>query len=292
MSNNNTSDNNNKLLLRKPQWLKVKLTDVEEYYYLKSKLTASNLHTICESANCPNQAECWKTHTATFLILGNACSRNCKFCNVTNAKTLPPDPEEPAHIASIIKQLNLKHVVITSVTRDDLPDGGANHWADVIYEIRKNCPLVTIETLIPDFQLNTNNLNIIIKAKPNIVSHNLETVRRITPLVRNRANYDTSLKVLEFLAENKMKTKTGIMVGLGETDDEIYETMDDIINTGCKIITIGQYLQPSIKHYPIHRFVTPDTFDLYQKVAIDKGFIFVESSPLVRSSYHADKYTG
>ncbi|HRS54542.1 MAG TPA: lipoyl synthase [Bacteroidales bacterium] len=280
---------NNKIL-RKPEWLKVQLTSTSDYSFLKKKLSKDSLHTICESGNCPNQAECWAQLTATFLILGNVCTRNCKFCNVTKGKPIKPDKEEPKKIANLIQQLKLKHTVITSVTRDDLPDGGASHWAMVIKEIKYNCPTVTIEALIPDFQLSETSLNIIVEAAPNIVSHNLETVERLTPLIRSYANYKRSLKVLKFLSQKKIKTKSGIMVGLGETDEEVYKTMDDILEVGCKILTIGQYLQPSLKHFPVDRYVHPSIFDEYREVALKKGFIFVESTPLARSSYHSSKH--
>lgn len=281
-----TNDN----YLRKPEWLRIRLPNAYEYNFLKSKLTDSHLHTICESGNCPNQAECWQARTGTIMILGDVCSRNCKFCNVKSGKCLPLDEQEAANVAILINELNLKHAVLTSVTRDDLPDGGAKHWADVITEIRKQCKSVTIETLIPDFKLNFASLNIIAEAAPEVVSHNLETVERITPLVRSNANYRRSLDVLEYLYNKNLKVKTGIMVGLGETDDEVYKTMDDVLKVGCKIITIGQYLQPSLKHYPVYRYVHPDTFEIYRELALHKGFKHVESAPLVRSSYHASKH--
>lgn len=283
----NTTDND---YLRKPEWLRVRLPNANEYHFLKSKLSDSHLHTICESGNCPNQAECWAAHTATFMILGDVCTRNCKFCNVKTGKGLLPDVYEPENIAALVNQLNLKHVVLTSVTRDDLNDGGSKHWAHVISEIKNICKGVTIEALIPDFKLNYSSLNIIIEASPDIVSHNLETVERLTPSVRSNADYKRSLSVLDYLYKNNVKVKTGIMLGLGETDEEVCNTIDDVFKTGCRIITIGQYLQPTCKHYHVSRYAHPDTFKFFEKFALDKGFLFVESAPLVRSSYHAAKH--
>jgi len=277
-------------ILRKPDWLRVKMPTSDEYSFLKTKLSGSGLHTICESGNCPNQGECWAARTATFLIMGDVCTRNCKFCNVTSAKPSPPDPDEPAKVAGIIKQLGLKHAVITSVTRDDLHDGGASHWALVVREIRKSCPGLTIETLIPDFNADYKCLDLIVEVAPEVVSHNLETVRRITSDVRSFADYDRSLEVLRYLSSNGMKTKSGLMAGIGESDDEIIETMYDIFNTGCRILTIGQYLQPSRNNLPVVRYVSPETFSKFQQIGLEIGFRFVESAPLVRSSYHADKH--
>ena len=275
---------------KKPSWLKVKLPIGRNYVSVKEIVSNHKLHTICESGNCPNMGECWGNGTATFLILGNICTRSCKFCAVLTGKPNSVDENEPQKIAESIQLMKLKHCVITSVDRDDLPDGGAEIWAKTIIEIKKLNPNTTIETLIPDFQGNTKLLDKIIEAKPNIVSHNLETVRRTTKLIRNQAIYDRSLDVLKYLKQNGITTKSGIMVGVGETDEEIYETMDDLLNVNCDIMTIGQYLQPSKSHYEISRFVTPEQFNEYKKIGLEKGFKYFESAPLVRSSYHAEKH--
>lgn len=274
----------------KPHWLKVRLPNNKAYTTVKQIVSQHKLHTICQSGNCPNIGECWGAGTATFLILGDICTRSCRFCAVKTGKPLPPDQNEPENVAKSIKLMNLKHCVITSVDRDDLPDYGANHWAKTITKIREHSPSTTIETLIPDFKGHTKLLDLIIQQKPEIVSHNLETVSRLTKTVRINAKYSTSLDLLKYLSQNKINTKTGIMLGLGETEQEIYETMDDILKTGCKIITIGQYLQPSPLHLPVQKFPTPDEFNKYHEVAINKGFKIAECAPLVRSSYHAEKH--
>jgi lipoic acid synthetase len=222
------------------------------------------------------------------MILGDICTRNCKFCNVTTGKPLPPDTEEPVKIANSIKLMQLKHCVITSVDRDDLEDFGASHWAETINKIKEINPLTTIEVLIPDFQGNTTLIQKVINAKPDIISHNLETVERLTPLVRSKARYHLSLKVLKYISDAGLKAKSGIMLGLGETEEEILKTMDDLIEAGCSIITIGQYLQPSRLNYPVADYITPEKFEEYRKIALSKGFIYAESAPLVRSSYHAE----
>ncbi|OFX28215.1 MAG: lipoyl synthase [Bacteroidetes bacterium GWA2_31_9] len=276
--------------IRKPDWLKVRLPNNKSYINVKQIVSEHKLHTICESGNCPNIGECWGAGTATFLILGNICTRSCRFCAVKTGKPFPPDVNEPENVANSIKLMNLKHCVLTSVDRDDLPDGGANHWAKTIKSIRNISPETTIESLIPDFKGETKLLDFIIDVKPEIVSHNLETVRRLTKEVRIQAKYERSLDVLKYLSENGINTKSGIMLGLGETEEEIFETMDDILKTGCKIITIGQYLQPSSLHLPVQKFPTPDEFNNYHQVAINKGFKFAECAPLVRSSYHAEKH--
>ena len=275
---------------RKPEWLKIQLPKTNEYQALNDLIVKGNLHTICTSGKCPNMGECWAAGTASFMILGDICTRACKYCNVTTGKPLPPDDEEPTKLAKAIHTLGLKHVVITSVDRDDLPDGGANHWAKTITAIKKENPAITIETLIPDFDGNTDLLDIVIASNPNIVSHNLETVERLTPEVRSKAKYRTSLSVLEYLAKKGVATKSGIMLGLGEQTEEIYTTMDDLLAVNCKIMTIGQYLQPTTKNLPVERFVTPDEFKNLETIGLEKGFSFVESGPLVRSSYHAEKH--
>ncbi len=275
---------------RKPDWLKIRLPKTNEYQALNDLIAKSNLHTICSSGKCPNTGECWAAGTATFMILGDICTRGCKFCNVTTGKPLPPDSEEPLKLAEAIRFLKLKHAVITSVDRDDLPDGGARHWADTILKIKELNPEVTIETLIPDFEANHSNLDIVAAGKPDIVSHNLETVPRLTPLVRTKAQYKTSLETLRYLNEKGLTTKSGIMLGLGETKEEILDTMDDLLSVECRIMTIGQYLQPSPKNLPVERYVTPDEFEALKQIGLTKGFRFVESGPLVRSSYHAEKH--
>ena len=275
---------------RKPEWLRIKLPNANDYSHLKQLLKSNNLHTICESGNCPNQGECWGNKTATFMILGNICTRSCQFCAVASGKPLPPDLNEPLKIANAVKTLQLKHCVITSVDRDDLPDGGAEIWTRTINEIKNICPETTIETLIPDFQFNKSSLDKIIEAKPDVVSHNLETVKRLTTIVRRKAIYERSLNVLEYLGKAGITTKSGIMLGLGETENEIIETMDDLIKIGCKIMTIGQYLQPTKEHLSVEKYIHPDTFKKYEIIGLEKGFKFVESGALVRSSYHAEKH--
>lgn len=275
---------------RKPEWLKVRLPHGFKTKDVVGLLNEKNLHTICSSGMCPNRAECWSAGTATFMICGNICTRNCKFCNVTNNKPLPLDPKEIDNIVDSIKALSLRHVVMTSVDRDDLPDLGASHWRDTIRGIKTNCPGVTLEVLIPDFQGRTELLDMIIAESPEIVSHNMETVRRLTPSVRSVATYDGSLGVLRYLADMGMRTKSGIMLGLGENRDEILQTMDDLLETGCRIMTIGQYLQPSANHYRVREYVHPDVFAEYAEIGRVKGFRHIESAPMVRSSYHAEKH--
>jgi lipoyl synthase len=276
--------------MRKPDWLRIKLPAAGHYAHLKDHLHKHQLHTICESGNCPNLGECWTAGTATFMILGDICSRNCRFCAVNSGKPGPVDDQEPSRVAAAVKDLGLKHCVLTSVTRDDLGDGGAAIWSATVKAIRISCPGTTIETLIPDFNGSESSFKIMIAAAPDIISHNLETVRRLTPVIRSRAKYSLSLSVLEYLSKQGVTTKSGIMVGLGETDAEVYETMDDLLKAGCSIMTIGQYLQPSRSHAPVVRFVPPEQFDIYQQTAMKKGFKHAESKPLVRSSYHAEKH--
>lgn len=274
---------------RKPDWLKIKLPKGENYHFVSDIVHKYHLHTICESGKCPNIGECWGNRTATFMILGDICTRSCKFCNTKTGKPLPPEAAEPDKLARAIKLMKLKHAVITSVDRDDLPDKGASHWADCINKIHEINPDTTMETLIPDFNGKHDLLDKIIAAKPDIVSHNVETVERLTPQVRSHAKYNTSLDVIRHLSEQGIRSKSGIMLGLGETDDEIYNTMDDLLDAGCEILTIGQYLQPTAKHLPVDRYVPPEAFDKMKHTGLDKGFTFVESGPLVRSSYHADQ---
>lgn len=274
---------------RKPDWLKIKLPKGESYHFVSDIVHKHHLHTICESGKCPNIGECWGNRTATFLILGDICTRSCKFCNTKTGKPLAPDATEPEKLARAIKLMKLKHAVITSVDRDDLPDKGVKHWADSIKKVYELNPDTTMETLIPDFEGKHDLLDIIIGEKPDIVSHNVETVERLTPQVRSHAKYKTSLEVIRYLSENGIRSKSGIMAGLGETNDEIYATMDDLIAAGCEILTIGQYLQPTANHLPVDRYITPEVFDEMKQTGLKKGFTFVESGPLVRSSYHADQ---
>ena len=276
--------------LRKPEWLRIKLPSTEQYSYIKSNLKRHGLHTICESGNCPNQGECWAARTATFMILGDVCTRNCRFCAVNTGKALTADPGEPARIAEAVAELGIRHCVLTSVTRDDLDDGGAALWAATIRAVKEKCPGTTVEALIPDMMGNSEDLATIIAAGADVIAHNIETVRRMTPLIRIKAKYDTSLYVLKVLADAGVRTKSGIMVGLGETDEEVQECIRDLKTAGCSILTIGQYLQPTRENVPVQRYVSPDTFDEYKAYAKEAGIAFVESGPLVRSSYHAEKF--
>jgi len=276
--------------VRKPEWLKISIGANERYTETKRIVESHCLHTICSSGRCPNIGECWGKGTATFMIGGNICTRNCKFCNTQTGKPLPLEPEEPEQVAESIRLMKLTHAVITSVDRDDLPDLGAQHWADTIREIKSVNPNLTIEVLIPDFQGKPELVSKVIEAKPDIISHNMETVRRITPLVRSVARYDTSLSVIKQIAGSGITAKSGIMVGLSETVNEVEDLMDDLVQTGCRILTIGQYLQPSHKHYPVFEYITPEQFDSYRETGLIKGFEQVESGPLVRSSYHAEKH--
>lgn len=275
--------------IKKPDWLKIKLGGNERFTQTKSIVESHHLHTICSSGRCPNMGECWERGTATFMIAGDICTRSCKFCNTKTGKPLPLDTKEPENVAKSIQLMNLKHAVITSVDRDDLPDFGATHWAKTISVIRELNPEITIEVLIPDFQGKDDLIKIVCEAKPDIISHNMETVRRLTPDVRSAAKYDVSLHVLKQISNNGCTSKSGIMVGLSEKNEEILELMDDLIEVNCKIFTIGQYLQPTRKHLPVNEYVTPQAFGELKEVALSKGFNYVESGPLVRSSYHAEK---
>lgn len=275
--------------IRKPEWLKISIGANERYTETKRIVESHCLHTICSSGRCPNMGECWGKGTATFMIGGDICTRSCKFCNTHTGKPLPLDMEEPTHVAESIALIKLSHAVITSVDRDDLPDLGAAHWACTIREIKRLNPETTIEVLIPDFQGRKELVSQIIEAQPEIISHNMETVKRITPLVRSAARYETSLEVIRQIADSGITAKSGIMVGLGETPEEVEELMDDLRRAGCQILTIGQYLQPSHKHYPVAEYVTPAQFASYKETGLAKGFDQVESAPLVRSSYHAEK---
>ena len=281
---------NSEIRIKKPKWLRVKLPTGENYRKVRSLVDEHKLHTICESGSCPNMGECWGEGTATFMILGNICTRSCGFCAVKTGRPEEVDLYEPGKVAQSVKIMQVKHAVITSVDRDDLKDGGAEIWAQTVRAIRQQSPGTTMETLIPDFAGIWNNLQTIIDVAPEIVSHNLETVRRLTKAVRIQAKYDRSLEVLFRLKKGGMRTKSGIMLGLGETEDEIIETMEDLRAVNVDILTIGQYLQPTPKHLPIAEFVTPERFEKYRILGLEMGFRYVESGPLVRSSYHAEKH--
>ncbi len=276
--------------VRKPEWLKISIGANERYTETKHIVESHCLHTICSSGRCPNMGECWGKGTATFMIAGDICTRSCKFCNTRTGHPLPLDPDEPLHVAESVALMKLSHAVITSVDRDDLPDLGAAHWAQTIREIKRLNPETTTEVLIPDFQGRKELVSQVIEAGPEIISHNMETVKRISPQVRSAANYHTSLEVIRQIAESGTTAKSGIMVGLGETPAEVEELMDDLIAVGCKILTIGQYLQPTHKHYPVVAYITPEQFAIYKETGLKKGFEQVESAPLVRSSYHAEKH--
>lgn len=272
--------------MRKPEWLKRKIDPVAEAQ-MTALLRSLSLHTVCEDANCPNRSECFKSKTATFMILGDVCTRGCRYCAVTKGAPLPLDTDEPQRIAAAAETLGLRHVVITSVTRDDLPDGGAAHFASTIEAIRLRLPRSTIEVLIPDFRGSESALQAVIDARPDILNHNVETVPALYPTVRPQASFARSLELLRRVKQAGLHSKTGFMVGLGETRDEVLSLMDALIGVGCDMLTIGQYLQPSREHLPVSAFITPAQFEEYRQIALEKGFRFVASGPLVRSSYHA-----
>jgi lipoic acid synthetase len=275
---------------RLPEWLKMQRANGENYSIVKRLVAENHLNTICTSGNCPNIGECWNAGTATFMILGDICTRACKFCATRTGKPLPPDPGEPQRLAESVRTLKFRHCVITSVDRDDLPDGGAAFWAEVIRSIKKLNPELTIETLIPDFDGKPENIQRIIDAGPDVISHNIETVRRLTPVIRTKAKYERSLGVIKYISQQGKIAKSGFMLGLGETDGEIIATMDDLFKAGCKILTIGQYLKPSHDHMEVVDYISPEKFEKYRETALLKGFEFAESSPLVRSSFHAEKH--
>jgi len=276
--------------IKKPKWLRVKLPIGDNYRKVRSLVDEHKLHTICESGSCPNMGECWGEGTATFMILGNICTRSCGFCAVKTGKPEEVDAYEPGKVANSVKIMKVKHAVITSVDRDDLKDGGSEIWAQTVRAIRKQSPGTTLETLIPDFAGKWENLQVIIDVAPEIVSHNLETVRRLTKQVRIQAKYDRSLELLFRLKKGGMHTKSGLMLGLGESEQEILETMQDLRNVGVEVLTLGQYLQPTLKHLPVVEFINPEKFEYYKIKGLEMGFRYVESGPLVRSSYHAEKH--
>lgn len=275
---------------KRPDWLKVKLPSGDNYTELKNLMRRQKLHTVCEEARCPNMAECWNAKSATFMILGDTCTRSCGFCNVKLGIPNELDLNEPRRVADSVKELNLRHVVITSVNRDELKDGGAFIFSECVRLIREEMPETTVEILIPDFRGVEEAFEIIMKNPPDILNHNLETVPRLYKVVRPQAKYERSLKLIKWFKERGLKTKSGIMVGIGETHDEVLELMNDLVEHGCDIMTIGQYLQPTKQHLPVDRFVTPEEFKMYKEEGLKKGFKIVESSPLVRSSYHADRH--
>ena len=275
---------------RKPEWLKIKLPMGQLSTGVLNIVRGHNLHTICTSGMCPNQGECWGAGTATFMIGGDVCTRSCKFCNVATGRPAPLDPREPENIANSVKLLELKHAVITSVDRDDLEDLGAGHWVRGIEAVKRENPNTTMEVLIPDFQGRRELVQQVIDVRPEVISHNLETVRRLSDSVRSRAKYDISLEVIRQVSESGIVSKSGIMLGLGETREEILQTMDDLRAAGCKVMTIGQYLQPTSANLEVKEYVTPETFEEYGRIGLEKGFRHVESGPLVRSSYHAEKH--
>ncbi|WP_165025354.1 MULTISPECIES: lipoyl synthase [unclassified Dysgonomonas] len=274
--------------VKKPDWLKIKLGGNERYTQTKNIVESHKLHTICTSGRCPNMGECWERGTATFMIAGDICTRSCKFCNTKTGRPLALDKNEPANVAESIRLMGLRHAVVTSVDRDDLRDLGADHWVQTIQKIKEENPNTTLEVLVPDFKGRVELVDMICDAAPNIISHNMETVRRLTPQVRSAAKYDVSLKVLKRIAERGCKAKSGVMLGLGETIDEVLQLMDDLRAVDCSVLTMGQYLQPSRQHLPVVEYIHPNTFKELKEVAYSKGFKHVESGPLVRSSYHAE----
>ncbi|MCZ2394457.1 MAG: lipoyl synthase [Chitinophagales bacterium] len=283
-------DVSGKLANRKPEWLKVRIPIGEEYRKVKSIVDTHKLHTICQSGNCPNMGECWGAGTATFMILGNVCTRSCSFCAVATGRPQELDEEEPSRVAKAIQKMGVKHAVITSVNRDELPDKGARIWHNTIIAIKELCPSTTIETLIPDVRSDWEALELMISAGQEVVSHNMETVKRLYRKVRIQAKYERSLEELRRIKEYGKRTKTGIMLGCGETEDEVYEAMDDLLGVGVDVLTLGQYLQPTKMHLGVDRYVHPDEFKRYKEIGLQKGFKYVESGPLVRSSYHAEKH--
>ena len=276
-------------VLRKPDWLKIRLRVTPGYSEVRKIVKEHNLHTICSSGRCPNQGECWNCGTATFMILGEICTRGCRFCATRTGRPLPPDPHEPFNVAESVRLMKLRHVVVTSVTRDDLPDGGAHHWAETVKAIREQNPNAVIELLIPDLDARPELIDIVVDAKPDIIGHNLETVERLTPLVRSRAKYRTSLSTLRYMSDRGVVTKSGLMLGLGESEEEVLQAMHDLRDAGVQILTLGQYLRPTMEHYPVAAYITPQKFDWYKQRALEMGFGFCASAPMVRSSYKAEQ---
>ena len=276
-------------VLKKPGWLKIRLHRTAEYAEVRRIVDKHELHTICSSGRCPNQAECWSRRTATFMILGEICTRGCRFCATQTGRPLAPDADEPRRVAESVALMKLKHAVITSVTRDDLPDGGARYWAATVEAIRSQNPDVAIELLIPDFDARPDLLDEVVASQPDIIGHNIETVERLTPELRSRATYRTSLATLRYLGDRGAITKSGLMVGLGESDEEVVRTLRDLREAGVGIVTIGQYLRPTLEHYPVAAYVAPEKFEWYRQQALAMGFAYCASAPLVRSSYRAEE---
>lgn len=275
--------------VRKPDWLKIRLHRTAEYAEVRRIVEQNHLHTICSSGRCPNQAECWSRRTATFMILGDICTRGCRFCATQTGRPLAPDSDEPRRVAESVQLMQLRYVVLTSVTRDDLDDGGAHHWARTVEAIREQNPDAAIELLIPDLDAKHNLLDVILASKADVVGHNIETVERLTPLVRSRAKYRTSLETLRYLSEQGAATKSAIMLGLGETEEEVLQTLRDLREAGVRIVTLGQYLRPSLEHYPVAAYITPEKFEWYRQQALEMGFDYCASAPMVRSSYLAEE---
>ena len=276
--------------IRKPDWLKIRLGNNEQFSATGHIVSSQKLHTICQSGRCPNLGECWNQGAATFMIAGDICTRACKFCNTKSGKPLPLDPGEPTRVASSVRELELKHIVLTSVDRDDLPDLGAEHWAECIRKIKEINPGISMEVLIPDFQGRTECLDLVISSQPEIISHNLETVERLTPQIRSVAGYKQSLKVLSYISSAGIPTKSGLMLGLGETEAEVRTSMRDLLEAGCSFLSVGQYLQPSKKNIPVKEYISPEIFEKHRGMALQMGFKHVESGPLVRSSYNSVKF--
>ncbi len=281
---------NGLIVNRLPKWFKMQRASGENYTRVKNLVDSKHLHTICKSGNCPNIGECWNAGTATFMILGDICTRSCRFCGTATGKPMAPDPDEPFNLAETVRLMGLKHCVITSVDRDDLPDSGASFWAEVIGKVKELNPGTTIEVLIPDFRGIEKDIQKVIDASPEVISHNLETVERLTPMIRSASKYRRSLDVLRYISKQGIRTKSGIMLGLGEEEAEVYRTMDDLLEAACSVFTLGQYLKPSGEHMDVVEYIDPARFDEYRQEGLRRGFLFVESSPLVRSSYHAEKH--
>ncbi len=277
-----------RFVAKKPDWLKIRLHRDAKFAETQRIVREHKLHTICSSGKCPNQAECWSRRTATFMILGDICTRSCRFCATRTGRPLPPDEGEPREVARSVKLMQLKHVVVTSVDRDDLQDGGANHWACTVEAIREENPDATIELLIPDFDAKPALMDVVLASKPDIIGHNIETVERLTPMVRSRARYRTSLETLRYLNERGAVTKSGLMLGLGESEEEVLQTLKDLREVGVGIVTLGQYLRPTLEHYPVAAYITPEKFEWYRQKALEMGFGYCASAPMVRSSYLAE----
>ncbi len=286
-NNGNNNEQQERPTRRRPVWLKVKAPGGDSYSELKNMMRSKKLHTVCEEAHCPNIGECWQSGTATFIILGDVCTRSCRFCAIATGSPNPVNPDEPREIADAVRQMRIRHVVITSVNRDELPDQGSNIWAETVVEVKRKNPNVTVEVLIPDFKGDTECLQRVLDAKPDVLNHNVETIHRLYPSVRPQAKYERSLAVLEYSKKMRFVTKTGIMVGIGESFDEVIDLMRDLRFVNVDIMTIGQYLQPTKEHLPVERYVTPEEFEEYKHIGLKLGFKYVESAPLVRSSYHA-----